>query len=155
MKKTLILFAVIIISFPGFSQKSISDDVFGIIKAFNSVTIGKKVDIDNDILNKHIRNMSGFQEITQLIKDYESDGKWLSDGLVISDELKPFINVKGETIIFTSKGIAELGNLKTDLHVKAIINKTESGQTLDISYYIDYIVFNTEGKQLLSIKMTE
>jgi len=128
MKKTLILFAVILFSFTGYSQQSITNDISVIIKSFNTLSIGKKLDIDQDFLDKHIRNIPGTAEINLLIKEYDKNGKWLNDGLVISEDLKPFINVKGETLIFKSKMNAEMETASFILNFKAIINKTEADQ---------------------------
>jgi len=72
-------------------------------------------------LNKHIRHLPGIISLNQLVKDYESNGKWLSDNITISDELKPYINVKGDTLIYSTK-------LKIDMettNVGIIVNELQ------------------------------
>ncbi len=155
MKKTLIIIVVALISYTGFSQKSISVEVSSIINAINSVAIGKKVELNDDIVQKHIRNMQGVSEVNKLIKDYDSNGKWLKDGIAIPEELKPNINVKDETLVYFSKMKAELEFASITLNIKAHITKIKAGQPLEITYYIDYTVYNAEGKQLLSVEIME
>ena len=155
MKKTLILLISLIFVFPVFSQKSISDDIFEFIKSINSIAVSKKIDIDNALLNKNIQHLPGVAELNQLIKDFEANGKWIEDDIVISDELKPYINVKGNTLIYMSGSKFNLETAKIDLKVKAYLQKTEEGKDLDVTYYLDYSVFGNEGKELLSFKTFE
>jgi len=155
MKKILILFISIVLSFQVFAQTNISTEVFNIVKTINSVALGNKVEIDNTLLKKHIQNIPGAKELNQLIKSFGNNGKWINDGITIQDELKPFINVNGETITYSSKMKADLENASTEISVKVILTKIKEGKPLDITFYIDYSVFDNEDKQLISFKMIE
>jgi hypothetical protein len=138
-----------------FSQKSVSDEISDFLNVVNKITLGKKATIDEMVLGKHLRNMPGMSGINKLVKEYESSGKWLNDGLIIPEEIKPNINVKGETLVYFSKMNAKLETAELDLSLKAYLTKSEESGKLERNYYMDYIVHDAEGNQLLNLKIAE
>ena len=153
MKKALILSICMFVFFISFSQTNITTEITDVINAINKIGIGKKADHDEQVVAKHIFHTPGANGINQLIKNYEKDGKWVNDGIKISDELKPYINVKDNTLVYTSKIDADLETIKFDLDLKVEIVKTEEGEPLVITYYINYHAFNADGIPLVSFEM--
>lgn len=153
MKKAIILSICVIFSFSAFSQTDITKEVSNIINTINKVTISKKADFDERFVVKHISNIPGADMINQLINDYENNGKWVNDGIEIPAELKPYINVKDNTLVYNSKIDADLETIKFDLNLKVHITKVEEDQPLEFTYHINYHAFNADDIPLVSFEM--
>ena len=155
MKKTLFLLLSIFIAIPVFSQRNVSNDIFEQIKAINSLTIKKKVDINYPLLKTSLEELPGVTALNELLVDYENDEKWISDGIIISKDLKPFINVVGDTMIYSSSIKIDLLETNIDLAVKTFLIRKPTRKPLIIVYYADYTLFDKAGKEILRFKAYE
>ena len=125
------------------------------IKVINSVSLSKSNDFNYTLLNKEIQNLPGAASLNQLLNDYESNGKWLNENITIPKDLNTYINVKGNTLIYSTKIIIDMGDTNVDLKLKSYLTKTEDNKPLDVTYYLDYSLLDINGKKLISFKVSE